>query len=102
MDISKFVDDWDQHEVQEPVPMSLNHLKTSNPTLFSLLKIGAFIEFPSGVWLKGDPEDGYIKIGTDVGGSMGLWNLDREGLAQAMLDKSEWERSVRELELNEL
>lgn len=63
--------------------------RQSNPQLLDLLKKGATIVLPDGRWLSGDVRDCSIVIGLDYHtnrSSIGVWNLDREGLRHALGD----------------
>ena len=55
----------------------------SNVTLLDLLKHGATVEFPNGVYLKGITEEKYIELGID-GTTNSLWYLNEEGLEKAI------------------
>jgi len=61
-------------------------LKTA--TLFDILKMGGRIEFPGGYYLHGDPDYGYIDIGTEDYGH-GSSDLTPAGLEEALRDLAE-------------
>jgi|WetSurSiteA1Bulk_404760.scaffolds.fasta_scaffold128917_3 hypothetical protein len=60
-----------------------------NPSLLTLLKKGATVEFQDGFYLRGLPETKYIEIGFSncrLLDSQGLWSLSRNGLSDALYD----------------
>lgn len=61
----------------------------------SLLQTGARVTFADGTYLEGDPETGYMDIGTEFG-SEGLWSLDERGLLDALDDLVKIRRSIAE------
>ena len=60
--------------------------KNSNPSLLDLLKMGCVIEFDNGVKLVGDTVNNSIES-FNMFGFVGLWNLNRDGLRDALSDK---------------
>lgn len=58
----------------------------SNPFLLELLEMGAEIVLPDGRWMVGDPDSGYIDFGVQTGESLGLWELNRNGLRNLLGD----------------
>ena len=56
---------------------------SKNLTVLDALKAGAKIEFPGGLYMKGDPDYRYIDIGTEFCGE-GSWDLSSDGLENAL------------------
>lgn len=53
--------------------------------VLDLLKQGCKIEFEGKLYLKGDPQNGYIDVGNQFG-HMGCWLLTEAGLKDAFVD----------------
>lgn len=64
--------------------------------LLTLLKEGCKVTWPDGYYLEGDPKTGYIDIGTESGGSDGLWALSKEGLKNALADMKKMRKDDKE------
>jgi len=60
--------------------------KNGNPTLLSLLKLGAKIEFADGRYLRPLLKERNIQAGSLTGGEVGSYPLTREGLRVALAD----------------
>jgi hypothetical protein len=58
-----------------------------NPTLLSLLSMGCRITLPDGRWLDGDTTNKYIGLGCENVGSLGSYDLSRDGLKRALDDR---------------
>lgn len=59
-------------------------------TILAFLKSGGKLIFPSGYYLKGDPENNYIDTGFELKGNPigdGLRILDKDGLIEALKDE---------------
>ncbi len=65
----------------------------NNPTLFTLLKAGCKIQFPSGFCMQGDPGTKYIEVSHSFG-SLGLWLLNEQGLKNALADEHEFRKEL--------
>lgn len=63
----------------------------NNPTILTLLKAGATIEFPSGYKFRGDPQTRYIDLITPYGND-GLVLLNKAGVNEAFKYKKIFER----------
>lgn len=55
-----------------------------NMTLLQFLETGGEIILPNGAWLRGDPIRHYIEHGVSDGENLGLWNLDKQGVLNAV------------------
>lgn len=64
----------------------------TNSSLLALLGMGCKIEFTGGYYLKGDPRNSYIDIGTQFGPE-GVWNLSDEGVGDAVKDLKRFEHN---------
>ena len=72
-----------------------SNLRTrDNPTLLSLLRMGAKITLPDGRYLEGEPATGYVKIGRGEQW-LGRYILDRKGLRLALADR-DWRQAPME------
>ena len=62
-----------------------------NPTLFTLLRMGCFVIFPSGYVLTGDPTNGYIDLSTPFGKD-GCRSLSRCGVLESLKDEKKYRK----------
>lgn len=60
-------------------------MNDKNPTLLQLLKLGCKVEFPSRYSMTGDPDNNYIDLRTEEGGSDGLETLNEEGVERSLV-----------------
>jgi hypothetical protein len=52
--------------------------------ILELLKQGARIVFPDGMYMDGDPETNYIEVGSEAAGSDGLQILNEDGVEKSL------------------
>jgi hypothetical protein len=65
-------------------------------TRLEFLQMGGELVFPSGYKLKGDPETGYIDTFDGMENPDGIWNLNEEGLGNAIKSEQQYRQETEE------
>ena len=68
----------------------------SSKAILKMMEQGLRIEFPSDYYLQGDVNQRYIRLGTEIGGPDGVWNLTLQGVKSALADARDYE--LKEIE----
>ena len=75
--------------------ININTPEMNNPTLYTLLKMGCSVKFPSGYILKGDPQNDYIDLYYSEGYMDGLQHLTKEGLKKSLQDEKNYVKQLK-------
>ncbi len=75
--------------------LSVKYSKLNPVFILEMLQQGCKIQFPTGYYIAGEVSEGHIQVGHSASRKDGLWELNLDGVKEAIKDAKEYERAMK-------